>query len=176
MTARGVWPRWRAERSRGSRRDCLNAAAARRPGLDRDEVPGERPGTALRDGEWLGSGHQAIFGQRAGAGAAPERGLSPGKIRPRHRLALAAGAGVLLAVLLGLGVSTWAFFQERRARARAEAAEQDQSRSRALAEQARQKARAPRPPPRRNASWRRNNGSRPSRANCSPAGRFTRRT
>ena len=34
-----------------------DAPAAGRPGLDRDEVPGERPDAPLRNGQWPGGGH-----------------------------------------------------------------------------------------------------------------------
>ena len=45
------------------------APAQGRSGLDRDEVPGEGPDAALRDGQRAGDGSQAASQQRAGGGA-----------------------------------------------------------------------------------------------------------
>ncbi len=47
-------------------RRSLSASCARRPGLDRDEVPGKRPHAPLRDGQRPGHGHPAPPEQRAG--------------------------------------------------------------------------------------------------------------
>ncbi len=51
-------------------------AAQGRPGLDRDEVPGEGPHAALRDGQRSGGGHQAASEQRAGGRPSAEHSLS----------------------------------------------------------------------------------------------------
>ena len=53
-----------------------------RPGLDRDEVPGEGPRAALRDGQCSGGGHPAPSEPRAGAGQSAGHGLSRPQIHP----------------------------------------------------------------------------------------------
>jgi serine/threonine protein kinase len=50
-----------------------------RPGLDRDEVPGERPHAAIRDRQWSGVRSQAASQQRASPGPTAERGLQISK-------------------------------------------------------------------------------------------------
>ena len=48
------------------RRHCRTPAIDRRPGLDRDEVPGEGPHAPIRNGQRSGGGSQAAPGQRTG--------------------------------------------------------------------------------------------------------------
>ena len=64
----------------GAAADGAGAAdegGARRAGLDRDEVPGEGPDAALRDGERPGAGRRALSGRRAG-GSLPADGTATG--------------------------------------------------------------------------------------------------
>ena len=68
-----------------------DGAAARRAGLDGDEVPGEAARPALRDGQRPGPRHPALPGRRAGGGAAAERRLSAAQVRPPAQGAGARG-------------------------------------------------------------------------------------
>ena len=54
--------------------------APSRPGLDRDESPGEGPHAALPDGQRLRPGHPAVPGRRADRGPAADTGRSGGEM------------------------------------------------------------------------------------------------
>src|SRR5208283_4528627 len=60
----------------------------RRPGLDCDEVPGEGPGAALRDGQWSGLRSQAAPERRTGRGPAAEHGLPTPEDHPPEQTRL----------------------------------------------------------------------------------------
>ena len=87
---------------RGGAEDGAGAAVeagARRARLDRDEVPGEGPDAAVRDGQRAGQGRRAVPGRRAGGGvpavgrlpAAEVRAQAPDADRGRRGLRCPAG-------------------------------------------------------------------------------------
>ena len=59
---------------RGLEPKKLSGADARRIGLDRDEVPGEGPQSAIRDGQWIGARHRALPVRRSPCRPARRRG------------------------------------------------------------------------------------------------------
>ena len=60
----------------------LSHSLARRPGLDRDEGPGEGPHAAVPDGQRFCAGHRALSGRRAGRGPAADAGRPGGEMGP----------------------------------------------------------------------------------------------
>ena len=85
----------------------LVTSVARRPGLDRDEVPGEGPDAPLRDGQRSGDGHPAAPEQRTGDRSAADDVYRLQKAVRRNKLAFAAAAAIALALTLGAVVSSW---------------------------------------------------------------------
>ena len=92
----------RPAEDRGGAEDGAGAAVeagARRAGLDRDEVPGEGPDAAVRDGQRAGPGRRALPARRAGGGvpavgrlpAAEVRAQAPDAARRRGGLPRPAG-------------------------------------------------------------------------------------
>ena len=69
-------------------------AGARRARLDRDEVPGEGPDAALRDGQRPGPRRGALPGGRAGGGVSAEFGLSAAQVCPQVQEGTRDGGGV----------------------------------------------------------------------------------
>src|SRR5262249_28667304 len=69
-------------REPGHRAEATDGAAAERTRLDRDEVAGEGPRAAVRDGQRLRRRRDALPVGRAGAGGAAERGLPAPEVRP----------------------------------------------------------------------------------------------
>ena len=87
---------------RQSRAAQADSSGAGRPGLDRDEVPGEGPHAPLRDGQRPGDGHRAASEQRAGAWPV-RRAVSTSfrrRVR-RHKFGFAAAAALIDVVLRG---------------------------------------------------------------------------
>ena len=110
-----------------------DAPAQGRSGLDRDEVPGEGPHAALRDGQRPGGRSQAASEQRAGRRPSAERGLSVSESRfAGTSWRLPPAAAVAAALLLGIIVSTWQAVRATHAR-------NESKRSRQLAQEARAK-------------------------------------
>src|SRR5262249_33029939 len=60
----------------GDGAEAAGGPGARRPGLDRDEVPGEGPEPPLPDGQRPGARRRALPARRAGAGGPPRGRLS----------------------------------------------------------------------------------------------------
>ena len=81
--------------------------AARRPGLDRDEVPGERPHAALRNGQRPGERHPTALNNEAVLARPPSAAYRFQKLVRRNKLAFAAVTSVATVLVLGVVVSTW---------------------------------------------------------------------
>ncbi len=88
----------------------LTQAGARRAGLDRDEVPGEGPQPALRDGQrlwrWTSS---ATWPTSRSQACPPSATYRFGKFARRNKRALSTVAVLALAVLVVAGTLGWAF-------------------------------------------------------------------
>ena len=79
LSGSGTLPAVAAVRQHGA--EQADAARARRAGLDRDEVPGEGPRPALRDGQRARDGHPALSGGRTGRRGAAVGRLSAAEVR-----------------------------------------------------------------------------------------------
>ena len=83
-----------AGRRPADRAGQVDEAGARRAGLDRDEVAGEGPHPALRDGQRLRDGHPALPGRGAGAGGAAQRRLPAAEVRAEAPSGAVDGGGI----------------------------------------------------------------------------------
>ena len=100
-----------AERSRPSGRlepTRLTKPVARRARLDRDEVPGEGPQPALRDGQRPGDGRAALPGRRAGAGRPAVAGYRLRKFVRRNKGPVLAASLLCCALLAASSARAWA--------------------------------------------------------------------
>ena len=83
------------------------APAQGRPGLDRDEVPGEGPHAPLRDGQRPGGGPQAASEQRAGLARPPSKVYRFQKFARKHHTAIAIAIAFAAILVAATAVSTW---------------------------------------------------------------------
>ena len=100
----------RPAEDRGGPEDRAGAAVeagARRTRLDCDEVPGEGPDAALRDGQRAGAGHRALPDDEAVEACPPSAWYRFRKLARRNRVALTTAALVVAALVLGTAVSLW---------------------------------------------------------------------
>ena len=97
-----------------------DASGAGGPGLDRDEVPGEGPDAALRDGQWAGARTSSgICDTSRCRRAAPRTLYRAGKFVRRHKAGLGVAAALAALLVVGVVVSTWQAVRATRAEGRA---------------------------------------------------------
>ena len=115
-----------------------DAPAQGRPGLDCDEVSGERPHAALRDGQRPGRRSQTHLNNEPVVARPPSAAYRFQKVFRRNKLAFAAGTAIAAALLLGIIASTWQSVRATQAKREALSARQlaEASEAKAVAAQA----------------------------------------